>query len=82
MGIYGLFSYAMAQRTQEIGIRMALGARLANVMGMVIKQGLLLAFIGEALGLFGAFAFSRLLKSLLYGVTTTDPVVSFQFVWG
>jgi putative ABC transport system permease protein len=74
IGVYGVVSYAVAQRTQEIGIRMALGARTADVSRLVLREGLLLAGIGVVLGLAGAVVFSRLLRSLLFEVTPTDPV--------
>jgi putative ABC transport system permease protein len=72
VGIYGLLSYAVTQRTQELGIRIALGAQLSNVLKLVIKQGMTLAVIGEAIGLAGAFALTRLIRTLLFGVTPTD----------
>ena len=72
IGIYGLLSYAVTQRTQEMGIRMALGAQVADVLRLVLKQGMMLVVVGEALGLIGAFAFTRLISSLLFGVTPTD----------
>lgn len=72
VGIYGLLSYAVTQRTQELGIRMALGANVSDVLKLVLKQGMLLALIGEAIGLAGAFALTRLMSGLLFGVTPTD----------
>ena len=74
IGIYGVISFQVAQRTQEIGVRVALGATAQNVARLVVRQGLLLAAFGVALGLAGAFALTRLMRSLLYAITTTDPV--------
>ncbi len=81
VGIYGLLSYAVAQRTREMGIRMALGAQVSDVLGLVLKQGMALALIGEAIGLAGAFALTRLMRGLLFGVTPTD-VTTFIAVVG
>jgi putative ABC transport system permease protein len=72
VGIYGLLSYTVTQRTQEMGIRMALGAQVGDVMRLVLKQGMALAIIGQAIGVVGALALTRLIRSLLFGVTPTD----------
>jgi putative ABC transport system permease protein len=75
VGIYGLLSYAVTQRTQELGIRIALGAQVVDVLQLVLRQGMLLALIGEAIGLLGAFALTRLIRGLLFGVTPTDASI-------
>ncbi|MDX2032689.1 MAG: FtsX-like permease family protein [Blastocatellia bacterium] len=72
-GIYGVVSYSVAQRAHEIGVRLALGAPPRAVMGLVIGQGMASAMGGIALGLAGAWALTRLLKSLLFGISATDP---------
>jgi putative ABC transport system permease protein len=74
VGIYGLLQYSTAQQTHDVGIRMALGARRADVLKAVLGRGLRLTLIGVALGLVGAYALTRLLASLLYGVPPTDPL--------
>ncbi|MGH9394056.1 MAG: FtsX-like permease family protein, partial [Terriglobales bacterium] len=74
IGVYGVLAYAVAQRTQEVGIRMALGAAPAQVLGMMLRQGVQLAGIGAGLGLVGALLTTRFLASDLYGVKATDPL--------
>jgi len=73
IGIYGVLAYAVTQRTQEIGIRMALGARRGQVMAVVLRQGLILAALGIAIGLAAATAGTRMLQSMLFGITPLDP---------
>ena len=74
VGLYGIMAHSVARRTQEIGIRMALGAHKVNVLTLVVGQGMLPALIGVGVGLVGASGFTRILSSLLYGVSATDPV--------
>ncbi|HKX28984.1 MAG TPA: ABC transporter permease [Blastocatellia bacterium] len=74
VGFYGVVAYSVAARTREIGIRMALGARASDVRGLIIRQGMKLVFIGVALGLIVSFGLTRLLQSLLFGVSATDPL--------
>jgi ABC-type antimicrobial peptide transport system permease subunit len=74
VGIYGLMHFFVVQRTNEIGIRMALGARYGSVIALVLRQGLTLAVLGIVVGILGALGITHLLSSLLYGTTTTDLV--------
>jgi putative ABC transport system permease protein len=73
-GVYGVVAFGVAQRTQEIGVRMALGARRSDVLGMILRQGMTTAFIGVVIGVVGSFATARTIESLLFGVTPTDPL--------
>jgi ABC-type antimicrobial peptide transport system permease subunit len=75
VGVYGVMNYAVTQRTQEIGIRMALGAQPGQVRSLILKQGIVLSAAGLVFGLGGALAVMRLMSSLLFGVSTTDPVI-------
>jgi putative ABC transport system permease protein len=72
VGVYGVMAYLVAQRTREIGIRMALGARRADVMRMIVVHGARMAIAGVAVGVAGAFALTRVMASLLYQVSPTD----------
>lgn len=74
IGLYGVISYLVSQRTQEIGIRMALGAQVRHILQLILKQGVILVSLGVALGLGAALFATRLMTSMLYGVTATDPL--------
>ena len=75
IGIYGLMAYSVEQRTQEIGIRMALGAEHHDVRTMILRQGMGFAVLGVILGVVGAFALAKQISSFLFGVTSWDPLV-------
>ena len=76
VGIYGVISFAVSQRTHEIGVRMALGAQEYNVLSIVVRQGMTLTMIGWSLGVILAVASTPIISSLLYGVTPMDPLAS------
>ena len=78
VGIYGVVSYSVSQQTHDIGVRMALGARAADILKMILRQGLTLAMLGLAIGVVGALALTRLLSSLLFEVQPGDPVILFS----
>jgi putative ABC transport system permease protein len=74
VGIYGVMSYSVSRRTQEIGIRIALGAQGSDVIRLVVRQGLFLVLIGVSAGLISALAVTRLMAGLLYGIQASDPI--------
>jgi ABC-type antimicrobial peptide transport system permease subunit len=75
LGLYGVLAYSVSLRTREIGVRLALGAQIPDVLRLVLRQGLRLVVFGFVLGLFGAFAGTRLIRSELYGIDPLDPLV-------
>jgi putative ABC transport system permease protein len=74
IGVYGVMSYSVSQRTRELGIRLALGATIGEVRGMVLRQGLLLTIVGIAVGTASAVVLARLVSDLLYGISAIDPL--------
>jgi len=74
IGLYGVLAYAVAQRRQEIGVRVALGAQTRDVLRLIIGQGMPLALLGVTLGLGAAFGLTRLMRAMLYGVSPADPL--------
>jgi len=74
IGIYGVISYGVTQRTTEFGIRMALGAEKGDVLTLVVRQAMIMALVGVAIGLLGSFALTRLMGALLFEVSVTDPL--------
>ncbi|MBV9886412.1 MAG: FtsX-like permease family protein, partial [Acidobacteria bacterium] len=75
IGIYGVISYAVSQRTREIGVRMALGATPAGMLSLILRESLQLIFFGVVIGIAAALGLTRMLASMLYGVSSTDPLI-------
>jgi putative ABC transport system permease protein len=75
VGLYGALAFAVSQRTRELGIRMALGAQAGDLLTMVIRQGMSLVAVGSLVGLAGSYGLARIIASLLFGVTATDPLI-------
>ena len=73
VGIYGVMAYTVASRTNEVGIRMALGAKKQEILGLFLRQSLWMIIVGEMLGLAGAFALNRVMATMVFGIDTTDP---------
>ncbi len=73
-GIYGVMAYSVEQRTREFGVRMALGAEVGDVLGLVLRQGLMIVAVGAVLGIIGSFALTRIMSTMLFGITATDPI--------
>jgi putative ABC transport system permease protein len=74
IGLYGVMSYTVSQRSRELGVRLALGADSREVLGLVLVQGLRLALAGVVIGLVAAFAVTRVMKNMLFGLSSTDPL--------
>jgi putative ABC transport system permease protein len=74
VGLYGVVAYSVSQRTQEIGVRMAIGAQRGDVLGMVVGEGMKLALVGVGVGLAGALALSRVMRTMLFEVEPVDPI--------